>query len=219
MRNFSRDNNSRGRDRDNRGGRGGEDRQMHKTTCSDCGRPCEVPFKPSGDKPVFCSSCFKKDDSPRNEDRSYDRREDRGRDRDRVGDRDRGKLTMHRATCAECGKPCEVPFKPSGDKPVFCSNCFGKGNGGPSPSKPDQSGRKFDEMNAKLDQILSILKEQPVKEVSGIKLKKLGMAPVKTVPVAQTAPAAPKKEAKKVAPKKEDAPKKPAKKASKKKAK
>jgi CxxC-x17-CxxC domain-containing protein len=137
---------------------------------------------------------------------------------------------MHRATCAECGKPCEVPFKPSGDKPVFCSNCFGKGNGGPSPSKPDQSGRKFDEMNAKLDQILSILKhsssaskesvkEQPVKEVSGIKLKKLGMATVKATTVTQAAPAALKKEAKKVAPKKEATPTKPAKKASKKKAK
>ncbi|MCA9356893.1 hypothetical protein KC872_01660 [Candidatus Kaiserbacteria bacterium] len=35
---------------------------------------------------------------------------------------------MHSATCAECGKSCEVPFKPSSDKPVYCSNCFGKKN-------------------------------------------------------------------------------------------
>lgn len=29
------------------------------------------------------------------------------------------------ATCSECHKKCEVPFKPSGDKPVYCSACFG----------------------------------------------------------------------------------------------
>ncbi len=33
---------------------------------------------------------------------------------------------MHSAVCAECGNRCEVPFKPTGDKPVYCNNCFGK---------------------------------------------------------------------------------------------
>jgi len=28
------------------------------------------------------------------------------------------------AICAECGKECEVPFKPTGDRPVFCRDCF-----------------------------------------------------------------------------------------------
>ena len=42
------------------------------------------------------------------------------------GGRDSGKRSMHRATCDECGQDCEVPFKPSGDKPIYCSNCFGK---------------------------------------------------------------------------------------------
>ncbi len=32
--------------------------------------------------------------------------------------------TMHRAVCDKCGKDCEVPFKPSGDKPIYCSRCF-----------------------------------------------------------------------------------------------
>lgn len=36
------------------------------------------------------------------------------------------------ATCSLCGKSCEVPFRPSGDKPVYCSNCFGKKNEGGS---------------------------------------------------------------------------------------
>lgn len=35
---------------------------------------------------------------------------------------------MFPATCSTCHKPCEVPFKPSSDKPVYCSACFGKKN-------------------------------------------------------------------------------------------
>lgn len=38
--------------------RGGEDRPMFRTTCSDCGKSCEVPFRPTGEKPVFCNDCF-----------------------------------------------------------------------------------------------------------------------------------------------------------------
>lgn len=33
---------------------------------------------------------------------------------------------MHKATCAECKEECEVPFKPSGDRPVYCRDCFAK---------------------------------------------------------------------------------------------
>ena len=29
-----------------------------------------------------------------------------------------------RAVCAECGKECELPFKPTGDRPVYCRDCF-----------------------------------------------------------------------------------------------
>lgn len=31
---------------------------------------------------------------------------------------------MYDAICAKCGKPCKVPFKPTGDRPVYCSECF-----------------------------------------------------------------------------------------------
>ncbi len=41
-------------------------------------------------------------------------------------DGDRRETTMHKATCSTCGKPCEVPFRPDGSKPVLCSECFGK---------------------------------------------------------------------------------------------
>ncbi|QQS61330.1 MAG: hypothetical protein IPN70_00125 [Candidatus Moraniibacteriota bacterium] len=33
---------------------------------------------------------------------------------------------MFRATCAKCQKSCQVPFRPTGEKPVYCSECFGE---------------------------------------------------------------------------------------------
>ncbi len=38
----------------------------------------------------------------------------------------RGPREMHKAVCAECGQECEVPFKPTEGKPVFCRDCFAK---------------------------------------------------------------------------------------------
>jgi CxxC-x17-CxxC domain-containing protein len=37
-----------------------EDREMHKTVCSKCQKECEVPFKPTEGKPVFCKECYVK---------------------------------------------------------------------------------------------------------------------------------------------------------------
>ena len=37
-----------------------EPRKMHKATCSECGKECEVPFKPTEGKPVYCRECFAK---------------------------------------------------------------------------------------------------------------------------------------------------------------
>lgn len=39
-------------------GGGGGARQMYSATCSGCGKPCQVPFQPTGSKPVYCSDCF-----------------------------------------------------------------------------------------------------------------------------------------------------------------
>ncbi len=33
---------------------------------------------------------------------------------------------MFPATCADCGKSTEVPFQPSQDRPVYCSDCYRK---------------------------------------------------------------------------------------------
>ena len=35
-----------------------------------------------------------------------------------------GPREMHPAVCAQCGKDTEVPFRPRGDRPVYCSDCY-----------------------------------------------------------------------------------------------
>jgi CxxC-x17-CxxC domain-containing protein len=69
---------------ENRGGersfnRGGErpSSEMFTATCSSCHKSCEVPFRPNGEKPVYCSACFGKmrDDADRGGDRNDTRRE------------------------------------------------------------------------------------------------------------------------------------------------
>jgi CxxC-x17-CxxC domain-containing protein len=40
------------------------------------------------------------------------------------GGYDRAPREMFSATCANCGKEALVPFRPSGAKPVYCSDCF-----------------------------------------------------------------------------------------------
>ena len=39
---------------------------------------------------------------------------------------DRPQRQMFEITCAECGKADTVPFKPKGDRPVLCRDCFRK---------------------------------------------------------------------------------------------
>jgi CxxC-x17-CxxC domain-containing protein len=44
------------------GGGGGYDRpprQMYDATCADCGRTAQVPFQPTGSRPVYCNDCFR----------------------------------------------------------------------------------------------------------------------------------------------------------------
>jgi len=224
-------------ERSDRGGRSraGRDenveREMYSATCSDCGSRCEVPFKPTGGKPVRCNKCFKRDDFPR-EDRGRGRddrggREDRGRDRD---DRE-----MFSATCDDCGKRCEVPFKPSSNKPIYCDRCFGKeesfGRGDKyvddnefakkarfeKVKTPENSNKKFDELSEKLDNVLILLQRlvsaKPVEEV--VAPKKAAVKKVKTVveEVMEAVAEKPKKVAvKKVVTKKVAAKKAPAKK-------
>lgn len=49
------------------GGKSRADYEMHKVICDKCGKECEVPFKPTNSKPVYCSDCFNNEDTPRRE--------------------------------------------------------------------------------------------------------------------------------------------------------
>jgi CxxC-x17-CxxC domain-containing protein len=45
------------------------------------------------------------------------------------GGYDRAQREMFSATCASCGREAQVPFRPSGAKPVYCSDCFSSQRG------------------------------------------------------------------------------------------
>ena len=47
---------SRGNNRG--GGYGRSERPMFDAICSECGVRTQVPFEPSGDKPVYCKECY-----------------------------------------------------------------------------------------------------------------------------------------------------------------
>jgi len=53
---------------------------------------------------------------------------DRGgfRGGNKFGKRDFVPKEMFDAVCAECGRPCQVPFRPNGERPVYCRDCFAK---------------------------------------------------------------------------------------------
>lgn len=62
----------------------------------------------------------------------------------RNGGKDSAKSVMFKAICSSCGKECDVPFKPTGSKPVYCSSCFTTyHNEGPRRSGSGSDGRKF----------------------------------------------------------------------------
>lgn len=100
-------------------------------------------------------------------------------------------MELHHAVCATCGKDCEVPFRPTGDRPVYCRDCFAKQggrseNGGRgnyerndnspkpsynnnndhrdnSPAPRPQNNQQMDMISAKLDQIINLLSQNQAK--------------------------------------------------------
>ncbi len=145
------------------GGASSGPRVMHKAVCSECGKDCEIPFRPTGGRPIFCSNCFEKQgggSSTRpmggsNFSRPSFSKPSFGGDRQ-----------MFEATCGKCGDKCEVPFRPTEGKPVFCSNCFEKG-GAAGGRNTEHYREQFDIINAKLEKIMKALNvntSQPVVE-------------------------------------------------------
>jgi len=132
------DRGDRGGNRGFGGGRDGGRPQMHKAVCSDCGSNCEVPFRPTGDKPIFCSDCFsgKRDKG--------DNRNDRGGRNERGGDRG---------------------FGGRDSKPRFDDKQSHKGDGGKDGVNYKA---QFDMLNAKMDKIIKMLNPDVSEEVEKI---------------------------------------------------
>jgi CxxC-x17-CxxC domain-containing protein len=94
--------------------------QTDKTlTCADCGQ--EFVFTASEQaffaerqfsEPRRCPSC------------RAARKASRGGGGYSSGGYDRGPREMFSATCSSCGREAQVPFRPNGSKPVYCSDCF-----------------------------------------------------------------------------------------------
>lgn len=151
--------------------------EMHKAICAKCGAECEVPFRPTAGKPVYCNNCFGKQDRE-----NSNRPQERNRPRSGFGDKRR-----YEAVCARCGKKCEVPFQPTPGKPVYCEQCFKKEKHG-GDKGPDQSKQQFEILNAKLDKILNALNsgvsQKAAKEAKTekVKIPKKSQAKTKAVP-------------------------------------
>lgn len=64
----------------------------------------------------------------------------------RYNDRGPKEVQLFKATCTTCGKPCEVPFRPDGQKPVLCRDCFSSKNS--SPTSNERFGKPNRDNNA-----------------------------------------------------------------------
>lgn len=89
---------------------------------------------------------------------------------------------MFTATCAQCHKECEVPFRPNGSRPVYCRECFGGKDGQSNNTRrfgnndlfkreqdsPLQAGNgamndiktALSMINIKLDRVLSLMSKE-----------------------------------------------------------
>ena len=104
------------------------------------------------DRNLTCQDCsqtfvFSADDQAYHAERGYTnepkrcpscrltRRNQRQSDGFGGGGFDRGPREMHSVVCAECGKDTTVPFKPRGDRPVYCSDCYSRQGGRSTSSR------------------------------------------------------------------------------------
>ncbi len=131
-----------------------------------------------------------------------------GGNKNRSGGRDSRQGTeMYNAICADCGKTCQVPFKPNGMKPVYCKDCFPK-NGGqvtprefspksyapstrsftPAPrpfvetEKNDEQTKLLEALNTKLDKLINLAERMISKSALSESVKEIVASEEKTKP-------------------------------------
>ena len=89
--------------------------QDKSLTCKDCGT--EFPFTVR-DQNFYLEKGFE-NEPQRCRDCRTQRKSTRG-----TGAATGAAREMHDAVCAQCGVATTVPFKPRGDRPVYCRNCY-----------------------------------------------------------------------------------------------
>ena len=86
------------------------DKQMFDVDldCGECGtKISQLPFQPTGDRPVFCTDCLRK---------KRDNRDSGGRPQRQMFNVD--------VNCAECGTHIsQLPFQPRGGGDIYCFEC------------------------------------------------------------------------------------------------
>lgn len=78
----------------------------------------------------------------------------------------------HKTKCDECHQACTVPFRPTGNKPVLCRDCFKGNDSGGRGSRDRDRGRSFDrkpsgpdvkkeldQINKKLDNLIELIND------------------------------------------------------------
>jgi CxxC-x17-CxxC domain-containing protein len=101
----------------------GTDRQMYDVdlSCAKCGSHIsQLPFQPSGDRPVYCVDC----------NRAFRQSRTGGMGGGAGNGMSRGpraprQMYSVNLSCASCGTGItQLPFQPTGDKPVYCRDCM-----------------------------------------------------------------------------------------------
>jgi len=87
-------------------------------TCKDCGR--EFTFSAS-EQEFYAEKGFTNEPGRCPECRAAKKAQTRSGGR---GGYDRGGRQMYSTVCSDCGKETTVPFQPTGEKPVYCRDCF-----------------------------------------------------------------------------------------------
>jgi len=141
----SQDNRSSGYSRDYISSSSKNERQESSTVlCDDCGIECKVPFVPKTDKPVYCSDCFRQNQSRHSDtirssrdysnsrssrdysnsrsSRDYSNSRSSRNDEMKYSGKSREGSTI--AICDDCGIKFNLPFLPKDDRPVYCNECF-----------------------------------------------------------------------------------------------
>jgi len=128
-------------------------------------RPREDRFESRGDRHESSPRTF---DRPSGRYKPAYRTEDRSERRE--FDETSSGFKLFHAVCDRCGRECDVPFKPTGSKPIYCRSCFRELGNNPDRPKFDKFDDKFEsnassvsaedleKINKKLDKIMKALK-------------------------------------------------------------